>query len=174
MDTTQIPQTLPPAITISRDTAIACMTDDLDDYGTTGPVALAWQWALTGHGPTPIALENWDQGPPSHTMLVVGLAWVVADLDPSAEDQTRAREALLGLFTSETESWLAASVADAIARLSPTVSDLRNAGTWPLPSTPALLAAARHNSGLPAWLAALPLLGLPAPQLSQAPHRNVQ
>jgi hypothetical protein len=75
MDTTQIPETLPPAITISRDTAVACMTDDLGDYGPSGPVALAWQWALTGNGPTPIALETWTQGPPSHNMLLDESRW---------------------------------------------------------------------------------------------------
>ena len=79
MDTTQIPETLPPAITISRDTAIACMTDDLDDYGTNGPVALTWQWALTGNGPTPIALETWNQGPPSHNMLLDESRWPHTD-----------------------------------------------------------------------------------------------
>jgi hypothetical protein len=79
MDTTQIPQTLPPAITISRETAIVCLTDDLDDYGTSGPVALAWQWALTGNGPTPIALERWDQGPPSHNMLLDESRWPYTD-----------------------------------------------------------------------------------------------
>ena len=75
MGTTQIPQTLPPAITISRETAVACMTDDIGDYGTSGPVALAWQWALTGKGPTPIALQQWDHGPPSHNMLLDESRW---------------------------------------------------------------------------------------------------
>ena len=63
MDTNQIPGTLPPAITIRRETAVARLADDLEDYGTTGPVALAWQWALTGNGPTPIALQVWTQEP---------------------------------------------------------------------------------------------------------------
>jgi hypothetical protein len=75
MDITQIPQTLPPAITISRDTAVACLTSDLENYGTSGPVALTWQWALTGQGPTPIARETWNQGPPSHNMLLDESRW---------------------------------------------------------------------------------------------------
>jgi hypothetical protein len=79
MDTTQIPETLPPAITISHETAVACLTDDLHDYGPSGPVALAWQWALTGHGPTPIALETWTQGPPSHNMLLDESRWPHTD-----------------------------------------------------------------------------------------------
>jgi hypothetical protein len=79
MTTTEIPDPLPPAITISRETAIACMSDDLQDYGTSGPVALAWQWALTGKGPTPIALEKWEQGPPSHNMLLDESRWPHTD-----------------------------------------------------------------------------------------------
>ena len=79
MDTSQIPSALPPAITISRETAVACLADDLADYGTTGPVALAWQWALTGTGPTPIALEEWAKGPPSREMLLDESIWPYAD-----------------------------------------------------------------------------------------------
>jgi hypothetical protein len=79
MDMTQIPQTLPPAITISRQTTVSCMADDLENYGTTGPVALAWQWALTGNGPTPIALEQWNQGPPGRDMLLDESRWPYAD-----------------------------------------------------------------------------------------------
>ena len=79
MDTIQIPGTLPPAITISRETAVACLTDDLADYSTTGPVALAWQWALTGNGPTPIAREEWTKAPPSREMLLDESNWPYAD-----------------------------------------------------------------------------------------------
>jgi hypothetical protein len=79
MDTSQIPGTLPPAITISRQTAIACLADDLEDYGTPGPVALAWQWALTGNGPTPIALQEWTQGPPGRDTLLDESNWPYAD-----------------------------------------------------------------------------------------------
>ncbi len=59
MDTSQISGTLPPAITISRDTAVACLAEDLADYGTTGPVALAGNGALTGNGLTPVARAEW-------------------------------------------------------------------------------------------------------------------
>jgi hypothetical protein len=79
MDTSQIPGTLPPAITISRETAVACLADDLADYGTAGPVALAWHWALTGIGPTPIALEEWTQGPPGRDALLDESSWPYAD-----------------------------------------------------------------------------------------------
>jgi hypothetical protein len=79
MDTSQIPGALPPAITISRETAAACLADDLEDYGMTGPVALAWQWALTGIGPTPIALEGWTKGPPGRDTLLDESSWPYAD-----------------------------------------------------------------------------------------------
>jgi hypothetical protein len=79
VDTSQIPGSLPPAITISRETAIACLADDLEDYGATGPVALAWQWALTGNGPTPVALEEWTQGPPGRDTLLDESSWPYAD-----------------------------------------------------------------------------------------------
>jgi hypothetical protein len=79
MDTSQIPGSLPPAITISRETASACMADDLEDYGATGPVALAWRWALTGNGPTPIALQEWTQGPPGRDTLLDESSWPYAD-----------------------------------------------------------------------------------------------
>jgi hypothetical protein len=62
MGTSQIPGTLPPAITISRETTVACLADDLADYGTTGPVALAWQWALTGNGPHPHSAQRVEHG----------------------------------------------------------------------------------------------------------------
>ena len=106
MDTTQIPQTLPPAITISRETAIGCLTDDLDDYGTSSPVALAWHWALTGNGPTPIALERWDQGPPGHNMLLDESRWPYTDRwegHASWEELQHARFLLWWLTAAEGE-----------------------------------------------------------------------
>jgi len=106
MDTTQIPESLPPAITISRDTAVACMTDDLGDYGTSGPVAQAWQWALTGKGPTPIALETWSQGPPNHNMLLDESRWPHTDRwqgHASWEEIQHARFLLWWLTAAESE-----------------------------------------------------------------------
>lgn len=50
--------------------------------------------------------------------------------------------------------WLAA----AGAVLNPAVADPGGPGNRPISSTPALLAAARHNSGLPAWLGTLLML----------------
>ncbi len=53
---------------------------------------------------------------------------------------------------------MARDLADAVAWLSPTVADLGGPDSWPFPPIRALLAAARQNSGLLAWLAVLPLL----------------
>jgi hypothetical protein len=51
MDMMRIPAALPPAITLSREVAEFCLTENLEAYGTTGPAVLAWRWALTGRGP---------------------------------------------------------------------------------------------------------------------------
>jgi hypothetical protein len=61
----QIPAKLPPAITKSHDVADFIMSRDMQEHDPAGPVALAWRWALTGQGPTPITLMDWDTGPPS-------------------------------------------------------------------------------------------------------------
>lgn len=61
----QIPAKLPPAITKSHDVAEFIMSRDIEEHGVSGPVTLAWQWALTGEGPTPITLMDWNADPPS-------------------------------------------------------------------------------------------------------------
>ena len=101
----------------------------------------------------------------SHRLVGKADHWTVkliadgfAPLDPASEARTRVRETLLSLLKDETNPMTAESLADAVSKLSPTVADLSGSETWPFPPTPGLLAAARRNSGLPAWLAALPLL----------------
>lgn len=79
MDVTKIPQTLPPAITVSRELVEFCLSEDLAEYGTIGPAALAWQWALTGQGPTPVALREWEQGPPDRAMMLDEGRWPYGD-----------------------------------------------------------------------------------------------
>jgi hypothetical protein len=79
MDVTQIPQTLPPAITVSRELAEFSLAEDLATYGADGPAALAWQWALTGQGPTPVSLRDWHQGPPDHDTLLDESRWPYGD-----------------------------------------------------------------------------------------------
>lgn len=86
------------------------------------------------------------------------LAKVIVRLDPTAEDKARVKETLLALLAIETDPRTAPWLADVVAELNPTVTELRGSDTWAFPPTSALLAAARQHSGLPTWLAALPLL----------------
>jgi hypothetical protein len=94
-------------------------------------------------------------------------------LDPTPEDLAQARQVFLKALVSEydsrkrrerffgredfTDARKSLDLAHAVARLKPTVADLTGAGTWPRPLPEPLLAAARQNSELPAWLAALKL-----------------
>jgi hypothetical protein len=50
---------------------------------------------------------------------------------------------------------MAQKLAETTAALHPTIADLGDLDTWPVQPSPLLLAAARRNSELPAWLAAL-------------------
>jgi hypothetical protein len=84
------------------------------------------------------------------------LVEAVTGLDPTVEEQARARQSLLTLLASETDPGWARDWIDTIAQLSPTIADLDSSGSWVSPPTPALLAAARQNSRLSTWLAALP------------------
>jgi hypothetical protein len=61
----QIPAKLPAAITKSRDLTEFIMSKHMESYSSHGPVALAWRWALTGEGSTPITLTDWHKGPPT-------------------------------------------------------------------------------------------------------------
>ncbi len=81
-----------------------------------------------------------------------------ARLDPTAEERRQAREALLRLLARQTDSRSAEELAGGVARLDPTVQDLRTWRTWAVQPTAELLAAARRNSALTSWLAALPLV----------------
>jgi hypothetical protein len=51
--------------TVSREVAASCLAENLETYGTSGPAALAWRWALTGQGPTPVSLRGWHEGRPT-------------------------------------------------------------------------------------------------------------
>lgn len=79
MNPARLPATLPPAITVSREVAEMCMSNDLAAYGPSGPAALAWQWALTGQGPTPVSLREWHAGPPDHDTLLDESRWPYGD-----------------------------------------------------------------------------------------------
>ena len=85
------------------------------------------------------------------------LATALVRLNPVAEDLRQAREALVGLLARETRWNEERSPVNALALLKPTVHDLRPLATTP---TANLLAAARRNSKITAWLAELPSLRL--------------
>jgi hypothetical protein len=89
------------------------------------------------------------------------LAEVVAGLDPSEDDRARVRQALLRLLAGGIHPSASWQLERTIAGLGPTVAELGGSETWPSPPTLELLAAARQNSSLSAWLAALPLLSGP-------------
>jgi hypothetical protein len=79
MNPARLPAILPPAITVSREVAEMCMSDDRAAYGPSGPAALAWRWALTGQGPTPVSLREWHAGPPDHDTLLDESRWPYSD-----------------------------------------------------------------------------------------------
>lgn len=79
MNPARLPAILPSAITVSRQVAEMSMADDLAAYGPSGPAALAWQWALTGRGPTPVSLREWHTGPPDHDTLLDESRWPYGD-----------------------------------------------------------------------------------------------
>jgi hypothetical protein len=86
--------------------------------------------------------------------LIAGLA----QLTPGADDKRRTREAVADLLTYETDSWIAKHLLIRLIDLDPTVRDLDSWRSWALPPPVKLLAAARRNSTLAAWLTALPSL----------------
>jgi hypothetical protein len=88
--------------------------------------------------------------------LHLGPAEAIVRLAPAAEDLARARTALVRLLIIAIRPVIAQRVADVLVRLSPTVSDLYGSDGWPFPPTTAVLAAARRNSEISAWLGALP------------------
>jgi hypothetical protein len=75
-------------------------------------------------------------------------------LRPTPEDKRQARHALLKLMNDDADGFLDA----ALVHLDPTVHDLGPWHSWAVPPTTQLLIAARRNSPLPVWLAALPSL----------------
>jgi hypothetical protein len=83
------------------------------------------------------------------------LAYKLVWRDLTAEDKRQAREALLGLLAQESDSSVAQDLVSCVSLFDPTVHDLSSWRTWAVPPTAELLAAARRNSVLDEWLAAL-------------------
>ena len=69
----------------------------------------------------------------------------------------------IGLLARETNADTAERLADGLARLDPTVHDLRTWRAWAVPPTAELAAAVGRNSALTNWLAALPGRRRPRP-----------
>jgi hypothetical protein len=113
MDGTQFPETLPPAITVSHEVAELVLAEDMERYGETGPVAVAWQWALTGQGPTPIALQPWHLGLPDHDTLLDESRWPYGDAWRGKVPATEIRRArfLLWWLTADADEELPARLA---------------------------------------------------------------
>jgi hypothetical protein len=76
----------------------------------------------------------------------------------TAEDQRQARGVLLRLLSHESDGRLATALVGGLVQLDPTVSDLGIWRSWAVRPTVELIAAARRNSALAAWTAALPSL----------------
>jgi hypothetical protein len=55
MDTIQIPGPLPATVTRPRPLIEAVIAQSLREQGYGSHTARAWQWVLSGHGPSPVA-----------------------------------------------------------------------------------------------------------------------
>ena len=126
-----------------------------------------------------VLLERLDSA--TSSKMAAKVATAVARLIPTAEEQHRARAALLGALAREGHSQRTAEaaeqglaraalawadhdqrtreLADAVARLNPTVQDLITWRAWADPPPANLLAAVRRNSEVSAWLEALSSVG---------------
>jgi hypothetical protein len=60
-----LPDVMPEAITVGRDMAAWLLEESLAAYGTAGPVAAVFRWALYGQGPRPICRQPWYGGLPT-------------------------------------------------------------------------------------------------------------
>src|ERR671936_2560301 len=65
MDTIQFPGPLPATVTRSRPLIEAVMAQSLREQGPHSRTAQAWQWALTGQGPSPVSWTPDIGTPPS-------------------------------------------------------------------------------------------------------------
>jgi hypothetical protein len=68
-----VPDPLPPAITVPRTVIEFLIDQDLGEFGATSLVARTWHWVLHGGGRGPISHMDWSQfdgdGPPSAATL---------------------------------------------------------------------------------------------------------
>ena len=73
MPAIEIPDPLPPAITLPREVLEFAISQHLEQFGESSLVARTWRWILHGGGPGPISHMDWSQfdgdGPPSTATL---------------------------------------------------------------------------------------------------------
>ena len=73
MPAIEIPDPLPPAITLPREVIEFAISQHLEEFGESSLVARTWRWILHGGGPGPISHMDWSQfdgeGPPSTATL---------------------------------------------------------------------------------------------------------
>jgi hypothetical protein len=69
MPAIDIPDPLPPAITLPREVIEYAIGKDVERFGADSLVARTWQWVLHGPGQAPISHTDWSpfdgDGPPS-------------------------------------------------------------------------------------------------------------
>ena len=73
MPAIEVPDPLPPAITLPREVIEFAISQHLEEFGKGGLVARTWRWMLHGGGRGPISHMDWSQfdgeGPPSAATL---------------------------------------------------------------------------------------------------------
>ena len=69
----EVPDPLPPAITLPREVIEFAVSQHLEEFGESSLVARTWRWILHGGGPGPISDMDWSDfdgnGPPSRPTL---------------------------------------------------------------------------------------------------------
>jgi len=73
MHAIEVPDPLPPAITLPREVIEFAISQLLSEFGESSLVARTWNWILHGGGPGPISHMDWSafdgDGPPSEPTL---------------------------------------------------------------------------------------------------------
>ena len=91
MPAIEIPDPLPPAITLPREVIEFAISQHLEEFGEHSLVARTWHWILHGGGTGPISHMDWSQfdgeGPPSAATLAA---------ESTADQATSACPAIVG------------------------------------------------------------------------------
>jgi hypothetical protein len=95
---------------------------------------------------------------PATFELTEALAAGLLELQPTEDDKRRAREIIIRYLAEGSREWHRQGLVHCLVWLDPIVPDLSSWNAWGARPTGDLIAAVRQNSGLTAWLAALPSL----------------